>query len=124
MISYLISCSAIYAICILVYHRPMISHKCSMMSQPTSYEKCCDTICDIIFDVALHSMISVSWYIIGLYRPLSQVGSRRKRCPGQFRQDCMGSIPATPSTKHASCFPPSSIPASIETSIKLIVCLS
>jgi hypothetical protein len=45
------------------------------------------------------------------YRPLSQVGSRRKRCPGQFGQDGMGSIPATPSTgtKHASCFPPSSI---------------
>ena len=36
----------------------------------------------------------------------------------------MGSIPATPSTKHASCFPPSSMPASIEISIKLIVCLS
>jgi hypothetical protein len=34
------------------------------------------------------------------YRPLSQVGSRRKRCPGQFGQDGMGSIPATPSTKH------------------------
>jgi hypothetical protein len=33
----------------------------------------------------------------------------------------MGSIPATPSTKHASCFPPSSMPASIEISIKLIV---
>jgi hypothetical protein len=33
------------------------------------------------------------------------------------------SIPATPSTKHASCFPPSSLPASIEISIKLIVCL-
>ncbi len=29
-------------------------------------------------------------------RPLSQVGSRRKRCPGQFGQDGMGSIPATP----------------------------
>jgi hypothetical protein len=57
------------------------------------------------------------------YRPLSQVGSRRKRCPGQFGQDGMGSIPATPSTKHASCFPPSSMPASIEISIKLIVCL-
>ncbi len=56
----------------------------------------------------------------------SQVGSRRKRCPGQF---CgMGSIPATPSAKHASCFPPSSMPAStsIEISMKLIVtvCLS
>jgi hypothetical protein len=36
----------------------------------------------------------------------------------------MGSIPATPSTKHASCFPPSSLPASIEISIKLIVCLN
>ncbi len=36
----------------------------------------------------------------------------------------MGSIPATPSTKHASCFPPSNMPASIEISIKLIVCLS
>ena len=36
----------------------------------------------------------------------------------------MGSIPATPSTKHALCFPPSSMPASIEISIKLIVCLS
>jgi hypothetical protein len=36
----------------------------------------------------------------------------------------MGSIPATPSTKHASCFPPSSLPASIEISIKLVVCLS
>jgi hypothetical protein len=36
----------------------------------------------------------------------------------------MGSIPATPSTKHASCFPPSSMLASIEISIKLIVCLS
>ncbi len=36
----------------------------------------------------------------------------------------MGSIPATPSTKHATCFPPSSVPASIEISIKLmIVCL-
>jgi hypothetical protein len=56
-------------------------------------------------------------------RPLSQVGARRKRCPGQFGQDSMGSIPATPSTKHASCFPPSSMPASIEISIKLIVCL-
>ncbi len=56
-----------------------------------------------------------------LHRPLSQVGSRRKRCPGQFGQDGIGSIPATPSTKHASCFPPSSMPASIEISIKLIV---
>jgi hypothetical protein len=56
-------------------------------------------------------------------RPLSQVGSRRKRCPCQFGQDGVGSIPATPSTKHASCFPPSSMPASIEISIKLIVCL-
>ncbi len=56
-------------------------------------------------------------------RPLSQVGTRRKRCPGQFGQDGMGSIPATPSTKHASCFPPSSVPASIEISIKLVVCL-
>ncbi len=55
--------------------------------------------------------------------PLSQVGSRRKRCPGQFGQDGMGSIPATPSTKHASCFPPSSMPASIEISIQLIVWL-
>jgi hypothetical protein len=35
----------------------------------------------------------------------------------------MGSIPATPSTEHASCFPPSSLPASIEISIKLVVCL-
>jgi hypothetical protein len=35
----------------------------------------------------------------------------------------MGSIPANPSTKHALCFPPSSMPASIEISIKLIVCL-
>ncbi len=52
-----------------------------------------------------------------------QVGSRRKRCPAQFGQDAMGSIPATPSTKHASCFPPSSMPASIEISIKLIVYL-
>jgi hypothetical protein len=43
------------------------------------------------------------------HRPLSQVGSRRKRCPGQFGQDGMGSIPATP---------PSSMPASIEISIK------
>ncbi len=58
-----------------------------------------------------------------LSRPLSQVGARRKRCPGQFGQDGMGSIPATPSTKHALCFPPSSMPASIEISIKLIVCL-
>ncbi len=57
-------------------------------------------------------------------RPLSQVGTRRKRCPGQFGQDGMGSIPATPSTKHASCFPPSSMPASIEISIKLIIYLS
>ncbi len=57
-----------------------------------------------------------------MYRPLSQVGSRRKRCPGQFGQDGMSSIPATPSTKHASCFPPSSMPASIEISIKRIVC--
>jgi hypothetical protein len=57
------------------------------------------------------------------YRPLSQVGSRRKRCPCQFGKDGMGSIPATPSTKHTSCFPPSSMPASIEISIKLIVCL-
>jgi hypothetical protein len=57
------------------------------------------------------------------YRPLSQVGTRRKRCPGQFGQDGMGSIPATPSTKHASCFPPSSLPASIQISIKLVVCL-
>jgi hypothetical protein len=58
-------------------------------------------------------------------RPLSQVGSRRKRCPGQFGQDGMGSIPATPSpTKRASYFPPSRMPASIEISIKLIVCLS
>jgi hypothetical protein len=48
------------------------------------------------------------------YRPLSQVGTRRKRCPGQVGQDGMGSIPATPSTKHASCFPPSSMPASVE----------
>ncbi len=55
--------------------------------------------------------------------PLSQVGTRRKRCPGQFGQDGMGSIPATPSMKHASCFPPSSLPASIEISIKLVVCL-
>ncbi len=55
-------------------------------------------------------------------RPLSQVGSRRKRCSGQFGQDGMGSIPATPSTKHASCFLPSSMPASIEILIKLIVC--
>jgi hypothetical protein len=55
--------------------------------------------------------------------PLSQVGSRRKRSPGQFGQDGMGSIPATPSTKHAPCFPPSSLPASIEISIKLFVCL-
>jgi hypothetical protein len=53
---------------------------------------------------------------------LSQVGSRRKRCPGQFGQDGMGSIPAAPSMKHTSCFPPSSMPASIEISIKLIVC--
>jgi hypothetical protein len=60
---------------------------------------------------------------IYLDRPLSQVGSRRKRFPGQFGQDGMGSIPATPSTKHALCFPPSSMPASIEISIKLIVCL-
>jgi hypothetical protein len=59
-----------------------------------------------------------------LGRPLSQVGLRRKRFPGQFGQDGMGSIPAAPSTKHASCFPPSSMPASIEISIKLIVCLS
>jgi hypothetical protein len=51
-------------------------------------------------------------------RPLSQVGSRRKRCPGQFGQDGTGLIPATPSTKHDSCFPPSSMPASIEISIK------
>ncbi len=58
------------------------------------------------------------------YRPLSQIGSRRKRCSGQFGQDCMGSIPATPSTKHALCLPPSSMPASIEISIKLIVCLT
>ena len=36
----------------------------------------------------------------------------------------MGSIPATPSTKHALCFPPSSMPASIEISVKLVVCLS
>jgi hypothetical protein len=56
-------------------------------------------------------------------RPLSQVGSRRKRRPGQLGQGGMGSIPANPSTKHASCFPPSSMPASIEISIKLIVCL-
>jgi hypothetical protein len=35
----------------------------------------------------------------------------------------MGSIPATRSTKHASCFPPSSLPASIEISIKLVVCM-
>ncbi len=62
--------------------------------------------------------------VVGGHRPLSQVGSRRKRCPGKFGQDGMGSIPATPSTKHASCFPPSSMPASIEISIKLIVCLS
>ncbi len=59
--------------------------------------------------------------ILLTYRLLSQVGSRRKRCPGQFGQDGMGSIPATPSTKHASCFPPSSMPASIEISIKLII---
>jgi hypothetical protein len=62
------------------------------------------------------------WCVID--RPLGQVGTRRKRCPGQSGQDGMGSIPATPSTKHASCFPPSSMPASIEISIKLIVCLS
>jgi hypothetical protein len=36
----------------------------------------------------------------------------------------MGSIPAIPSTKHASCFPPSSLPASIEISIKLVIYLS
>ncbi len=39
----------------------------------------------------------------------------------------MGSIPATPSsasTKHVLCFPPSSMPASIQISIKLIVSLS
>jgi hypothetical protein len=47
-----------------------------------------------------------------------------QRCPGQFGQDGMGSIPANPSTKHALCFPPSSMPVSIEISIKLIVCLS
>ena len=57
-----------------------------------------------------------------VYRPLSQVGTRRKWCPGQFGQDGMSSTPATPSTKHASCFPPSSLPASIEISIKLVVC--
>ncbi len=59
-------------------------------------------------------------------RFLSQVASgiRRKRRPSQFGQDGMGSIPATPSTKHASCFPPSSLPASIEIAIKLVVCLS
>ncbi len=55
-----------------------------------------------------------------IHRSLSQVGSRRKRCHGQFGQDGMGSIPATLSTvtKHASCIPPSSLPASIEISIK------
>ncbi len=39
--------------------------------------------------------------------PLSQVGSRRKLCPGQFGQDGMGLIPVNPSTKHAqheACF--------------------
>ena len=61
---------------------------------------------------------------VGDDRPLSQVGARRKRRPGQFGQDGMGSFPATPSTKRALCFPPSSLLASIEISIKLIVCLS
>jgi hypothetical protein len=68
---------------------------------------------------------NIGGYCVDVFdRPLSQVGSRRKRCPGQFGQDGMGSIPANLSTKHASCFPPSSMPASIEISIKLIVCLS
>ncbi len=39
--------------------------------------------------------------VFNLHRPLSQVGSRRKQSPCQFDQDGMGSIPATPSTKHA-----------------------
>jgi hypothetical protein len=38
----------------------------------------------------------------------------------QFGQDGMGSNPATPQMKHASCFPPSRMPASIEISMKLI----
>jgi hypothetical protein len=67
-------------------------------------------------------MVLMNGGVVAYYRPLSQLGSRRKRCPCQFGQACMGSIPATSSTKHASCFPPSSIPASIEISIKLIVC--
>jgi hypothetical protein len=37
-------------------------------------------------------------------RPLSQVGSRRKRCPGQFGQDSMGSIPATPARSMLRAF--------------------
>ncbi len=75
----------------------------------------------ICFQKKLH----MTHYMACNHRPLSQVGSRQKRrCPCQYVQDGMGSIPATPSTKHALCFPPSSMPASIEISIKLIVCLA
>ncbi len=73
------------------------------------------------------SLVRYVWSLIAnrtCHSPLSQVVSRRNRCPGQVGQDGIGSIPATPSTKHALCFPPSSMPASIEISLKLIVCLS
>ncbi len=48
--------------------------------------------------------------VVTYHRPLSQNGSRRKRCPAQFGPDGMGSIPATPpSTKRsfhqAECLP-------------------
>jgi hypothetical protein len=98
------------------YHRVFKEISCGLDNQTVLIE---------VFQFLKFDSEDQSYYMcLAMDRPLIQVGSRRKRCPRQFGQDGMGSIPATPSTKHASCFPPSCMPASIEISIKLIVCLA
>jgi hypothetical protein len=60
--------------------------------------------------IVLHKSFKLTGSMVK-HRPLSQVGSRRKQCPGRFDQDGMGSIPAIPqheerfvlSTKQNAC---------------------
>jgi hypothetical protein len=56
--------------------------------------------------------------------PLAKLAQGESGVPANMVRTAWVQFLPPPSTKHASCFPPSSMPASIEISIKLIVCLS